>query len=313
MEKFPEISIIIPVFKAEKYLSKCIESILNQTFSNFEVLLIDDGSPDMSGSICDDYQKKDKRVRVFHKKNGGVSSARQCGIDNAHGVYTIHVDPDDWVEPNMLFELYCKAKEDKSDMVLCDYYVNFPNKQKYITQRPSALQHDVVLKDLFNHLHGSCCNKLIRLSCYKDFNVSFPLDLNCREDLFVVASIVTNNIKISYINKAYYHYVQCINDNSLVSNEKVEMIELLKEKLQGIIPSSIFLEYVCPSLDLSVAKKLLLDYSVDNSTYRCKIKPNLKSILNSSSLIWNSIIFLSYYIVPKTFICRLFYLIFSQK
>ena len=102
-------------------------------------------------------------------------------------------------------------------------------------------------------------------------------------------------------------------DNSLVSNEKVEMIELLKEKLQGIIPSNIFLEYVCPSLDLSVAKKLLLDYNVDNSTYRCKIKPNLKSILNSSSLIWNSIIFLSYYIVPKTFICRLFYLIFPQK
>ncbi len=81
----PKISVIVPVYKAEKYLHRCVDSILAQTFTDFEVLLIDDGSPDRSGDICDEYAKKDSRVRVFHKENGGVSSARQYGIDNAQG------------------------------------------------------------------------------------------------------------------------------------------------------------------------------------------------------------------------------------
>lgn len=112
----PKISIIVPVYKAEKYIHKCIDSILAQTFANFEILLINDGSPDKSGKICDEYAKKDKRVRVFHKENGGVSLARQLGNDNATGEYTIHADPDDWIEPNMLEELYAKAVEDDADM-----------------------------------------------------------------------------------------------------------------------------------------------------------------------------------------------------
>ena len=107
----PKISIIVPVYKAETYLSRCLDSIINQTFKNFEVLLIDDGSPDCSGEICDKYAAMDTRIRVLHKENGGVSSARQMGLDNAKGEYTIHADPDDWVEPNMLEELYKKAKE----------------------------------------------------------------------------------------------------------------------------------------------------------------------------------------------------------
>ena len=118
----PKISIIVPVYKAENYLHRCVDSILTQTFSDFEVLLIDDGSPDKSGYICDEYARKDSRVRVFHKENGGVSSARQCGIDNAYGEYTIHADPDDWVEPTMLEELYAKAMDEDADMVICDYY-----------------------------------------------------------------------------------------------------------------------------------------------------------------------------------------------
>ena len=98
----PKVSVIVPVYKAELYLPRCVGSILSQTFSDFELLLIDDGSPDCSGRICDEYAEKDSRIRVFHKENGGVASARQMGLDNAKGEYTIHVDPDDWVEPNML-------------------------------------------------------------------------------------------------------------------------------------------------------------------------------------------------------------------
>lgn len=120
--KNPTISIIVPVYKSEKFICRCMDSLLSQSFTDFEILLIDDGSPDGSGKICDSYAMKDSRVRVFHKENGGVSSARQLGIDNARGEYTIHADPDDWVEPTMLAELYGKAKTEDADMVICDYY-----------------------------------------------------------------------------------------------------------------------------------------------------------------------------------------------
>lgn len=106
----PTISVIVPVYNAEKYLHRCVDSILSQTFTDFEVLLINDGSTDTSGVICDEYAQKDARVRVFHKENGGVSSARNVGIKNMRGLYSIHVDSDDWVEPSYLKDLYSCAK-----------------------------------------------------------------------------------------------------------------------------------------------------------------------------------------------------------
>ena len=227
----PKISVIIPVYKAEKYLHNCVDSILAQTFTDFEVLLIDDGSPDNSGEICDRYAQKDPRVRVFHKENGGVSSARQCGIDNAYGEYTIHADPDDWVEPTMLEELYIKVKMDDIDMLICDYYKDYTDKSIYIKQKPSSLDSDIVVKELFKGLYGSCWNKLIRRSCYKKYNISFPLDLTCNEDLYVCVSLLKHPIKVDYLPKAFYHYTQDVNANSLVKRKKTYEEKLLvKEK-----------------------------------------------------------------------------------
>ena len=101
MKDTTSVSVIIPVYKAEQYIHHCLDSLLAQTFKDFEIILIDDGSPDKSGEICDSYAAADNRIKVIHKKNGGVSSARQCGIDHAVGEYTIHVDPDDWTEPDI--------------------------------------------------------------------------------------------------------------------------------------------------------------------------------------------------------------------
>ena len=98
----PTISVIVPVYNTEKYLPRCIESVLAQTFVDWEMLLIDDGSTDASGSICDEYAAKDERIRVFHKENGGVSSARNLGLDNAQGEWITFVDSDDWIEENFL-------------------------------------------------------------------------------------------------------------------------------------------------------------------------------------------------------------------
>ena len=213
----PKVSIIVPVYKAEKYLHKCVDSLLAQTFRDFEILLIDDGSPDKSGNLCDEYAAKDSRVRVIHKKNGGVSSARQCGIDNALGEYTIHADPDDWVEPDMLEELYNKAIEDNADMVICDYFFNSKkyNETKYVKQKPSELACQTVIKELFQQLHGSCCNKLVRRVCYSNYNIRFPEGVNYREDLYVCVALLQKNIKVSYLPKAFYHYVVGLNENSL--------------------------------------------------------------------------------------------------
>ncbi len=211
----PEVSVIVPVYNAEKYLRKCVDSLLAQTFRYFEVILVDDGSPDRSGAICDEYAEKDPRVRVFHKENGGVSSARQCGLDHARGEYTIHADPDDWVEPNMLEELYAKAKAEDADMVICDYYVEFGKKTELKRQQPSALDSETVLREMFQRLHGSLCNKLVKRACYKDFQISFPPEIHYSEDLYVVVSLLLHPIKVAYIPRAFYHYNQTANPNSI--------------------------------------------------------------------------------------------------
>ena len=112
----PKISVIVPVYKAEKYLHRCVDSILSQTFTDFELILVNDGSPDNCGAICDEYAQKDNRVRVFHKENGGVSSARNLGLDNAKGEWITFVDSDDWLKPGCLEQLTNKLD---ADMIKC--------------------------------------------------------------------------------------------------------------------------------------------------------------------------------------------------
>ena len=115
------VSIIVPIYKAEKYIRQCLDSILAQTYTKWEAILVNDGSPDNSGKICNEYANKDNRFRVIHQQNGGVSVARQTGLDNVTGNYIIHCDPDDWIDPNMLEDLISKAKEENADMVICDF------------------------------------------------------------------------------------------------------------------------------------------------------------------------------------------------
>lgn len=217
MNLTPAISVIVPVYNAENYIHRCVDSFLSQRFNDFELILVDDGSPDKSGNICDEYAKIDDRVKVIHKNNGGVSSARQCGLDNALGEYIIHADPDDWVETEMLEKLYEEAKKENADMVICDYIEERNGKQKYIKQEPSALDHETVLKELFQQLHGSCCNKLVRRSCFNLYNIKFPNLIYC-EDLFVNIMLLKNPLIVRYLDMAFYHYDRSINTNSITMN-----------------------------------------------------------------------------------------------
>ena len=212
----PNISIIVPVYNAVKYLHRCVNSILNQTFIDWECILIDDGSTDDSGKICDEYANKDSRFQVIHKKNGGVSSARQLGLETAKGTYVIHADPDDWVEPKMLEELYKKIVEDDAEMVICDFIWNQPTRISVSSQRPSAYDSKSILNDLFSEkLHGSCWNKLVRRDFIMTNHITFPLQLSIHEDMYFFTELLLNNIKVTYLNKAFYHYVIGENPNSI--------------------------------------------------------------------------------------------------
>ena len=123
----PLFSIIIPVYNVEKYLNKCVDSVLNQTFTDFEVILVDDGSTDNCPAICDSYAEKDKRVKVIHKPNGGLINARKSGLEIADGNYIGFVDSDDWIEPEM-YELFANMiKKYSPDMVLSDFYFDNGN------------------------------------------------------------------------------------------------------------------------------------------------------------------------------------------
>lgn len=205
----PKISIIVPVYNVETYIRKCIDSLLSQTFPDFEILLIDDGSPDNSGRICDDYAAIDKRIKVFHKENGGVSSARQMGLEHAVGEYIIHADPDDWVDADMLECLYQEARIMNADIIVCDYnIVGLSGKIKRVNVNLPKDNITCLKKILSGEIHSSLCNKLVKRSLYIDNGISFIQGLNMREDLSVMYKLMYYANKIAYIPKAYYYYVQ---------------------------------------------------------------------------------------------------------
>lgn len=118
------LSIIVPVYKVEKYLRQCLDSIVNQTYENLEIILIDDGSPDNCGKICDEYAQRDNRIKVIHKENGGLSSARNIGTQIAKGEYITYVDSDDWLDKNMYSELISALEKYNLDMVRCEAYTS---------------------------------------------------------------------------------------------------------------------------------------------------------------------------------------------
>lgn len=204
----PLISIIIPVYNVEKFLAKCLDSILSQTYTNWEAILVDDGSPDDCGKICDEYAAKDKRFKVIHQTNGGVSVARQTGLDNATGDYIIHCDPDDWIEPTMLGDMFECAIANNADIVICDMTIH---KGKLIEYSSQNLPENITSKKLQKKIirqefHGSLCNKLIRKDCCKDISFT-PKDISfCEDELFLI-KLLNQELAIKYIPKGFYHYI----------------------------------------------------------------------------------------------------------
>lgn len=223
------VSIIVPVFNAEKYICRCLDSISSQTYINFEVILIDDGSTDISGHICDDYSQKDKRFRVIHQENSGVASARQIGLEESQGEYVIHADPDDWVEPNWIEVLYNTAVKEGTDITMCDFIREEKNASKVVRQKPTSLHTVDILNDfLTGTLWGICWNKLVRKECFKLFDTQFIKEMNLWEDLYVFTDLVLKGATVSYVSLPLYHYDCFSNSESIVRKPSLKHIYSMK-------------------------------------------------------------------------------------
>ena len=216
----PKVSVIVAVFQAVKTLRRCLDSIKNQTMTEWECLLVDDGSSDGSGKMCDEYASADARFRVIHKPNEGVAIARQTGIDSAKGDYVIFADADDWVEPDWLEKLYGKISTDEADMAICDYERISSNHTEYWIGCPGSLDQDEYLRGLLaGHFWGALWNKLVKRDCYRLY-VSIPPHMDYWEDLYITCQLLTKEIKITYVPQMLYHYDIGVNDKSLTKKHR---------------------------------------------------------------------------------------------
>lgn len=211
-----KISVIVPVYNVEKYINKCIGSILNQTLKEFELILINDGSTDSSGDICDKFSAIDSRVKVIHKNNEGVSVARNIGIKMAKGEFIQFIDSDDWIEINMLENLLKKIKSDKSDVVFQgaifeDYkgriILEEKTKVDIIQKVNSNIQQSAVLLTK-NSLFGYTWCKMFRRDIIEDNKIMFDETLTLAEDEKFTCDYFKFVNKISVLEKGYYHYIK---------------------------------------------------------------------------------------------------------
>lgn len=211
-----KVSVIMPVYKVEKYVGKAIESILSQTLKEFEFLIVDDGTPDKSGDICDQYAASDKRIHVIHKENGGAPSARNAAIDMAKGEYLYFMDSDDWAESTMLEEMYDLAKSSNAQLVVAGFYIdtyytdteyrqdNFVAEDALYLEQRTFRENAHKLFD--RNLLYTPWNKLFETKYIKGNNLKFPQTF--WDDFPFNISIVRNIERVSVTSKQYYHFIR---------------------------------------------------------------------------------------------------------
>jgi glycosyltransferase involved in cell wall biosynthesis len=229
-----KISVIVPVYNVEPYIRKCLDSIINQTYKNLEVICIDDGSTDNSGKICDEYAKHDSRLKVIHKSNDGNSSAINIGLDTFTGSYVGFIDSDDWIEPNYYESLYITIKENKVDIVCGGYYKDTLEKCTIVKNKlpidKGKLNREQVLKytfirDSYPAFGAYYWNKLFCSSFFKltegdGYKIRAHEDLEVGGDVLLFAECALQASSAIYCESSYYHYFQ--RETSLVHSKDIE-------------------------------------------------------------------------------------------
>lgn len=236
MNKIPKVSIIVPIYNVEKYLDRCIQSLVNQTLNDIEIILVDDGSPDNCPSMCDEYAQKDNRIKVIHKQNAGLGYARNSGLDIATGEYVAFIDSDDYVDLSMYKTLYKRAETINADAVFCGFKTEiFPNnwhesKEVYEDQLWEGNNVKEFMYNMIASGKGVRQERLYQMSVWHaiyrrdiiiNHNILFPSERDVvSEDIPFQVDFLKNSNRILYLKEHYYYY--CLNGTSLTATFKKE-------------------------------------------------------------------------------------------
>ena len=235
-----KVSIIIPIYNVERYLRQCLDSIANQSYMNIEVILVDDGSTDGSGAICDMYVVKDARFRVIHQQNAGAANAKNAGLDAVTGAYVTFVDSDDWVEHNWLETMVRAMESETADVAECDFQKEYKNRSEKGNDNSYCSGVYTACDYLGFYLNNWTCslfwNKLFKTELIKD--IRFRRERRCIDDEFFTYKVLTNAQKIVRIEDELYHYRQ--RASSAVSSSKNRLqitddaLEIQRERYEWI-------------------------------------------------------------------------------
>ena len=261
------VSVIVPVYNVEKYLPECIDSIVNQKYTNLEILLIDDGSTDNSGKICDEWVQKDGRIRVIHKENKGVSEARNTGIKECKGQLIGFVDADDWVEPEMYSILVDKLAESGADIVMCSFYLYLPGQKNPIAKgllNAESSDYDETVYWLIkkNGYIPSLWNKIFRREVVFQNNQTILMDrnLSCGEDAIWLYKALKRSQKTVCIPQVLYHYRS--------REDSITKRKTLTKEVMSLLDSA---EQTLKFLPSSAKVQCIVKGSIYNSVYELKI------------------------------------------
>ena len=256
----PLVSVIVPVYNVEKYLDRCVESIVNQTYRNLEIILVDDGSPDNCPQMCDDWAKKDERIKVLHKSNGGVSSARNFGINESSGEYISFIDSDDYIRNDMLEIIIKVADKYNADMVRCSYNIDTYGKDEIVVAEVDdeiriIKNREQFLNDLHwdGHKAAFIANKVFKRSSIGE--IRFNENFVAGEDvLFVYSVLERSNIVVYYDIPLYFYYVhdeQC-NSRTDFNYEVFKTFDYLTDQKPAILMYYKFFVFCCMAIRDSV-------------------------------------------------------------
>lgn len=311
------ISIVVPIYKAEQYLSQCVNSILEQTYRNIEIILVDDGSPDRCPEICDYFGKTDSRVRVIHQENKGLSAARNIGLEVAKGSYITFIDSDDYVGKHFVERLYDAISREYADISICDYLkVNEDDGLEKEAATYYPFNNRECIKNMYHPtLHGMefvAWAKMYTMDIFKKNDIMYPVG-KIYEDIFTTHKLLYYAKKIVFCDAVLYFYRQC--PQSIMrrgfSIKNLQSLEATQEAssffwhhgesdLFGMALNAHLRQYMCLYYELRKNKHNIDDYERVRERFIAKYRSDVKAYKNKMKLpLKNKIVYWSFYFIPN--------------
>lgn len=277
----PTISVIIPVYNIKKYVKKCVNSVISQSYEDIEIILVDDGSFDGSEKICDEFTHIDDRIKVYHKSNGGLSSARNFGIDHCNGKYLFFIDGDDWLASNALEIMLNQIQRTKAEIAIGNLVLVGENGQvlndKGLTNRMEILEGRQILKTIYQ---PNACNKLFETSLFE--NIRFPIG-RLYEDSFIYHHLLSKTNKVVLIGETTYYYL--FRKGSIMNSAfTVHNLDIIDAVLDRVI----WLDSIDEKSEANKNRLFLYSRIAAAWTYRKKLSKEEKKILDDKFIIYKS-------------------------